>query len=105
MAPSPPPPADSGLENLIDRAVADLTHRFSIQADQITLVEATPVVWPDSSLGCPQKGMVYAQVLTPGYLIKLNADATEYEYHTSRGTEVIYCENPTPPVPGPPGDI
>jgi hypothetical protein len=49
--------------------------------------------------------MVYAEVLTPGYLILLNADSEEYEYHTSRSTEVIYCENPTPPVPGTPDDI
>ncbi|MDX1408310.1 MAG: hypothetical protein R3330_09255, partial [Saprospiraceae bacterium] len=61
-------------------------------------VNAADVVWPDSSLGCPQKGMVYADVLTPGYLIVLSADGREYEYHTSKGTEVVYCINPTAPL-------
>jgi hypothetical protein len=48
--------------------------------------------------------MAYAEVLTPGYLIILSVNNEEYEYHTSKGTEVIYCENPNPPVPGMPGD-
>ena len=105
MTPSLPTPANPSLQNLIDRAVADLAQRLFVPAAQIQLVEASPVVWPDSSLGCPQEGMVYAQVLTPGYLIRLNANNTEYEYHASRGTEVIFCENPSPPVQGTPGDI
>lgn len=105
MTPSLTIPADAGLQNLIDKAVADLAQRLSIPAAQIKLVEAAPVVWPDSSLGCPQKGMVYAQVLTPGYLIRLKASNQEFEYHASKGTYVIYCENPNPPVPGTPADI
>jgi len=98
-------PADAGLQNLIDKAIADLTQRLSIPATQIKLVEATPVVWPDSSLGCPQPGMAYTQVLTPGYLILLEADGKIYEYHANRDTYVISCENPSPPVPGTPADI
>jgi len=105
MTPSLPTPADTGLQNLIDKAVADLAQRLSIPLDQITLVEATPVVWPDSSLGCPQPGMVYTQVLAPGYLILLEANDTMYEYHANRDTYVISCENPSPPVPGTPADI
>lgn len=105
MTPSIPSPANPGLQSLIDKAKADLAQRLSISVQNIVLVEATSVVWPNASLGCPQKGMVYAEVLTPGYLIILNADNNEYEYHASRGTQVIYCVNPTPPVPGMPGSI
>jgi hypothetical protein len=68
-------------------------------------VKATSIVWPDSSLGCPQDSMVYAQVLTPGYLIVLETGGKVYEYHANRDTYVIFCENPSPPVPGTPGDI
>jgi hypothetical protein len=105
MTPSLPTPADRGLQSLIDKAVADLAQRLSIPLDQITLVEVTPVVWPDSSLGCPQPGMVYTQVLAPGYLILLEANDTMYEYHANRATYVTFCENPSPPVPGTPTDI
>lgn len=97
--------ADACLQNLIDKASADLANRLSIQIVEITVVEATAVVWPDGSLGCPEEGMVYAQVLTPGYLIRLQSGDQEFEYHASRGTEVVYCENPMPPVEGTPGDV
>jgi hypothetical protein len=105
MTPSLQTPADAGLQGLIDKATADLAQRLSVSATEIILIEATSVVWPDASLGCPQEGMAYAQVLTPGYLIRLEFGNQEFEYHASRGTEVIYCENPTPPVPGTPPDI
>jgi hypothetical protein len=105
MTPSTSPPAASGKQNLIAKAREDLAQRLSISISRIILVEAKEVVWPDSSLGCPQPGMAYAQVLTPGYLIVLSAGDIEYEYHASRGAEVIYCENPNPPVPGTPDDV
>jgi hypothetical protein len=102
MTPSFPTPVEPNLQNLIDKAIADLAQRLTISPNEVILVEATSVVWPDSSLGCPQKGMVYAQVLTPGYLIRLDSGNQQYEYHAGKGTSVIYCEHPTPPLSGTP---
>jgi len=99
--PTPPP----GMEHLVNQAKEDLAQRLSIPVDQIELLRAESVTWPDASLGCPQPGMVYADVLTPGYVILLEANNQEYEYHASRGTEIVYCENPNPPIPGTPEDI
>jgi len=104
MTPIHPIPSDTGLQKLIEKAKGNLAQRLSISETEITLVKATDVIWSDSSLGCPQKGMVYADVLTSGYLIILSTNNMEYEYHSSRGTDVVYCENPKPPVPGMPGD-
>ncbi len=100
MTPSMPTPADSRLQVLIEKAKGDLAHRLSISVTQISLIEAAGVIWPDTSLGCPQPGMAYAQVLTPGYQIRLKSGNQEFEYHASKGTHVFYCENPTSPVPG-----
>ena len=105
MTPSLPGSSDPGLKNLVDKAMADLAQRLAVSAEEIVLLEATGVTWPDGSLGCPQEGMAYAQVLTPGYLIRLRSGDQEFEYHASRGTEVVYCENPMPPVEGTPGDV
>jgi hypothetical protein len=92
-----------GSENkLVTQAKTDLANRLSIAVDEIQLVEFKSVVWPDASLGCPQPGMAYAQVLTPGYLIILSAGGEDYEYHASTGTQVVHCEDPQPPVPGTP---
>lgn len=95
----PMPPSD--LEaNLVKLAKLDLEQRFSIAPDEIKLIEVEEVVWRDSSLGCPQEGMMYLQVLTPGYLIVLHAGGKDYEYHAGMGMDVIYCEDPSPPYSG-----
>lgn len=105
MTVTPHIPADPRLQNLIEKAKADLAQRLSVPIDEIAVLEATTVTWPDGSLGCPQEGMVYAQVLTPGYLIRLQSGAQEFEYHASKGTTLIFCENPTPPVAGTPPNV
>jgi len=101
--PTSPIPVDPNLQDLIQKAKEDLAKRLSLSSSQINLLDAQAVVWPDSSLGCPEEGMAYAQVLTPGYLIRLEVNNQELEYHASRKT-IIYCENPSPPVPGAPTD-
>jgi len=88
------------LDGLVKLARQDLAKRLSIAESEITLVDAREVVWPDSSLGCPQPGMMYLTVLTPGYLIILNAEDREYEYHAGTDAQLILCQNPTGPVSG-----
>ena len=97
MTPAIPSPA-SGLENLVQLARADLAQRLSISTDEISLVEATEVEWSDSSLDCPQPGMEYLQVITPGYRIVLQVNGQSYEYHTNRDAYFVYCENQLPPI-------
>jgi hypothetical protein len=91
------------LQNLVDQAKADLAERLSIHIDEINLVEARRVTWPDGSLGCPQPGRQYPQVLTAGYLVLLEANGIQFEYHGSENT-IFYCNNPKSPVPGTPLD-
>ena len=105
MNPFLPTPPASGLEGLIETAKEDLAKRLSISPSDIVLVEAKEVVWSDGSLGCPQPDMMYAQVLTPGYLIKLKYDIRDFEYHAGKERSLTYCKNPLPPVEGAPSDI
>lgn len=98
MTPSLPTPADPGLQSLIEKAKEDLAQRLSISPTQINLMEMTEVEWSDSGLGCPQPGMDYLQVITPGYLILLEVNAQTYEYHSNRDTYFVYCENQSPPT-------
>jgi len=74
---------DTG-ECMAAKAVADLAQRLSIGQGEIKVVDVKEVTWPDTSLGSPEPGMFYAQVLTPGYKIILQAKGQEYEYHTDR---------------------
>jgi hypothetical protein len=96
--PTIPIPSNADLQVLIEKAKADLAGRLSIQADQISLLQAVEVTWPDASLGCENPGMAAAQVLTPGYLILLGANQVQYEYHSNKGTYFTYCMNPVPPL-------
>jgi hypothetical protein len=98
------PTPDPAAMQFAVRARNDLALKLGIRVDDISIASAQAVTWPDSSLGCPQPGMAYSQVITPGYLVRLEANGKIYEYHAGRGTQVIYCENPSPPVPGMPGD-
>ena len=60
------------------------------------MVSAQAVEWPDGSLGCPQPGMAYLQVITPGYKLVLAAGGQEYSYHAATEGEFFLCENRAP---------
>ena len=104
MPSSIPLPLDARLQSLVEKAKAHLANRLAVSTNKISLIEATSVTWPDSSLGCPQQGMVYTQVLTAGYLILLEQGGNTFEYHASSGDTIVTCDNPSPPVPGSPGN-
>ena len=99
-------PLPDDLETLIEKAKADLAQQLSIAESTTKLVTAIKATWPDSSLGCPQPGIAYSQVLTDGFLIRLEADGNVYEYHTDANEQVFFCENPEfPVIPVTPGEI
>ncbi len=84
-------PLSSDLQFLIDKAKEDLAQRLSIALTEISLVKAEEVVWSNGSLGCPQPGLAYAEVLTPGYIILLEANNDKYEYHTDLQNAITFC--------------
>ncbi|NJD51997.1 MAG: hypothetical protein FIB07_03935 [Candidatus Methanoperedens sp.] len=67
---------------VVDLAKKDLSERLKIPVENIQLVKQEAVEWPDTSLGYPEKGMMYAQVITPGFKIILKAGDKSYEYHS-----------------------
>jgi hypothetical protein len=70
----------------------DLARRLGIGAEEVRTVSLEGVEWRDASLGCPQPGMMYAQVITPGYRVVLEAEGVRYEYHTDWGRVVVLCD-------------
>lgn len=53
------------------------------------LRSAEKVQWSDASLGCPEDGAAYAQVITPGHRLVFDRDGTLYSVH-SKGYSA-YC--------------
>jgi hypothetical protein len=85
-----------GAEPLVDLAKADLAQRLAVDIATITLVSYEEVVWPDSSLGCPQPGMAYLQVPQDGVRIVLDFEGTTYDYHGGGGKDPFLCEQALP---------
>ncbi|MCX6030200.1 MAG: hypothetical protein NT169_13010 [Chloroflexi bacterium] len=82
-------PAEFNAQNA---ALDDLAQRLGIAKSGIQVIQAEAVEWPDASLGCSKPGRMYAQVITPGYRIVLEAAGKRYEYHSGRGTHIVSCE-------------
>jgi hypothetical protein len=97
-----PTPPDAALQRVIELARADLAARVSVTVDQVELVEAQSVVWPDRSLGCPRPGMVYPQVPQDGLLIRFRVTGRIYQYHGGGDRAPFLCEQPAAPPSGPP---
>jgi len=71
------------LQQLVDLARVNLAQRLDVEPEDITVQSIEEVEFPDAGLGVPEPGQVYAQVLTPGYTIKLSVNGQSYEYHAS----------------------
>ena len=56
---------------LVELATADLQERLAVSSDEIALQSVKATDFPDASLGVPEPGKMYAQVITPGYVIRL----------------------------------
>ena len=92
-------PSDSpGPEEGPAAAMNDLAKRLGIAAEDVMVVSAEEVTWSDGSIGCPEPGKMYTQMLVSGSLILLEADGKQYEYHAAAGRAPFYCEKPQPPV-------
>jgi hypothetical protein len=83
-------------EELLENILKDLQERKGIAAEEITIERAEAVVWRDGSLGCPQPGMMYLQVLTPGYLVVVRVGDDLYSYHAGESGHFILCEQSLP---------
>ncbi len=91
--------AEDVLPRLIERATEDLMQATSAESDAISVVSTEEVEWSDTSLGCQEPNKMYAQMITPGYLIVLESDGNTYDYHTGNDPEgpLVQCtEDGTP---------
>ena len=86
-------PADAQAQ--VARATEDLSRRLGVPQSDVRVVSVEGREWSDASLGCPEPGVAYIQVITPGYLIILEAGGKRYEYHTAKSRAVL-CEGGKP---------
>ena len=92
-APSPRPAAASDGPEAI--AIATVAEFLSIEPDRVTVVSSAAQDFPDSSLGCPQPGMSYLQVITPGHRVLVEADGRRFDVRVA-GTRGRICHRRKP---------
>ena len=85
-------------------AKEDLASRLNLPLELVEVLEVQFKTWSDGSLGCPQPGRMYTQVLQEGLLIRLQAEGKVYNYHSGGMRDPFLCDQSdiyqkaTPPV-------
>jgi hypothetical protein len=83
-------------ETIVELIKADLASWKGVAIEEIGAASIEAVDWSDASLGCPQEGVSYAQVLTPGYRILLAiggpASVEQFDYRTDTLGNFVLCE-------------
>jgi hypothetical protein len=76
----------------VQRAIETAAADAGVSASEVGLISFEEVEWNDTGLGCPELGGMYAQVITPGFDVRLLIDGDEREYHTDMTTAVVRCD-------------
>jgi hypothetical protein len=94
-APGTDPGADAsqdpaaGKRDLAITRAREILRTAGVDSSLLTVTRAEPVTWHDSSLGCPQPGIQYLQVLTPGYQVELHGAQENYLVHVAANRSVV----------------
>ena len=78
---------DADEKRALDLALEALGREVNLTKLELTRQRVYAVEWPDSSLGCPQQGRSYLQVITPGYLVSLTANLNKARKATAATTD------------------
>jgi len=103
-APTPPPPAVAPVvspvpganvgpeqQQAVAAALRDAATHLGVAASDLSVQQVEARDWSDSSLGCPQPGNLYSQIVTPGFLIVINSRGKQLEYHSDTRARVVLC--------------
>lgn len=81
-----PCPSCASVEEEAKKALADW---LGISSEKVEVIKVEEVEWPDTSLGCPEPGKAYLQVIVPGWKVVMRVDNKVYEYHYGGGHGVL----------------
>lgn len=86
-------------DRLLNQIEADLATRINAQPEELEIIGAEAVVWPDGSLGCPKPDQNHTQAPVPGYRIVLRHMDNQYDYRASEAGYIFLCDRPLPARP------
>lgn len=93
----PPGKLGPSEQEYVDKAINALSDKLKIDENQIKVEKVESKKWNNTSLGCPERGKFYTEVITSGYVITLSAQGTTWTYHAG-GSRVVTCRSSVPAV-------
>lgn len=76
----------------VDAALYDAAAHLGVSPAELKVEQVEPRQWSDSSLGCPKPGLMYSQIVTPGYVIVISGAGKQLEYHADTRGQVVLCQ-------------
>jgi len=74
-------------------AVQTVAEKLNIQVEELSVADSRAMEFSDASLDCPQPGMMYAQVITPGHRVLVKYQNKTYDVRVS-GSYGQICDKP-----------
>jgi hypothetical protein len=88
----PDPSSNPESQALVDAALRDAAAHLGVSPADLHVDRVEAREWGDSSLGCPRPGLMYSQIVTPGFVIVISAAGKQLEYHTDTRGQVVLCQ-------------
>ena len=87
-----PPNVEKDRARAIERAKSVLRAELKLpEAEEMAVQSAKAARWGDASLGCPEEGRMYAQMVTRGWTVVLKARGRTHEVHVA-GARAVICQ-------------
>jgi hypothetical protein len=96
---TPPTSARETPTTRTGRARLLVSERSGIPLDELRVVSERRVLWPDTSLGCRQRGVEAQPQLIPGYQILIEGQGQQFWVHGDEGRKLFVCDVPIMPGP------
>jgi hypothetical protein len=92
MPPALPPSLTGDAADVARLAIERVAGESGIAQDALRVTSYSKEMWPDSGLGCRQPGMMYMQVITPGYKFVIEGEGERFNVHTDQsGNSIVIC--------------
>ncbi|MDQ3856177.1 MAG: hypothetical protein M3281_07270 [Chloroflexota bacterium] len=88
-------PATVSPDRIESAAIEILARQLGVDPSGISVSSVVPKEWSNSALGCPEPGKAYAEVLSPGFLVRLASGGRTYEVHTDAVGKGLVCDRPS----------
>ncbi len=85
------------MGDLEKNVIALLSTEINKPADSLTLQNKEEMEWPNGALGCAKPGMMYTEMIVPGYKLTYTDGSQTYTVHTNQmGNQAVWCDNGDP---------